>query len=176
MNTWGQVLMFQDTGCLALSQTLWQFGPHRHPACPSAMENQSQKLADAEPFFDKGKNTGLRHLINAIRFSIRGVRSAWHRESAFRQEVSLLIVLLPVAYIISKTILELIALIAVTLLVLIVELLNSAVEAVVDRAGLEHNELAGLAKDYGSAAVMISLCVAALTWGSMVLRFFGLFD
>ncbi|MAV25782.1 MAG: diacylglycerol kinase [Gammaproteobacteria bacterium] len=140
------------------------------------MENQSQKLADAEPHFDKRSNTGLRHLVNAARFSIRGISSAWVRESAFRQEVILLIVLLPVAYVISNTVLEIIALVVVALLVLIVELLNSAVEAIVDRVGLEHNELAGLAKDYGSAAVMISLCAAALTWGYMVLRFFGMID
>lgn len=140
------------------------------------MENQSRKLADTDPPFEKNADTGFRHLINATRYSVRGVVSAWERESAFRQEVILLIVLLPVAHVISESILELLALIVVALLVLVVELLNSAIEAVVDRGGLEHNELAGLAKDYGSAAVMLSLCAAGFTWGYMVLRFFGLID
>lgn len=117
-----------------------------------------------EPFFDKAGNTGLRHFRNAARFSLNGLRAAFTRESAFRQELAVLLVLTPLAVWLSKSMFDFISMMAVAGFVLVIELLNSSVEAAVDRSGTEHNELAGLAKDYGSAAVMIALVIAALVW------------
>lgn len=117
-----------------------------------------------EPFFDKSENTGLKHFRNAAKFSIRGFIAAFQRESAFRQELGVLVVLIPLAVWISNTVLDFVALMAVSGLVLIIELVNSAIEAAVDRVGTDHHELAGLAKDYGSAAVFLSLFVAGIVW------------
>ena len=117
-----------------------------------------------EPYFDKTANTGGKHFINATRFSLQGLKSAVQRESAFRQELFFAVpVLLSGAYFAASWFHFLLLLCAV-LLVLIVELLNSGIEAAVDRAGTEHNELAGLAKDYGSAAVMLALLLAGAVW------------
>ncbi len=117
-----------------------------------------------EPFFDKAKNTGFRHFRNAARFSLNGLRAAFVRESAFRQELGVLLVLTPLAVWISQSVFDFVFMMAVAGFVLVVELLNSSIEAAVDRTGTEHNELAGLAKDYGSAAVMIALVIAAMVW------------
>ena len=124
-----------------------------------------------DPYFDKSANTGFRHLANAARFSIRGLTSAMQRESAFRQEAALLIILIPVAMLISSSAGDFLMLMAVSIFVLVVELLNSAIEATADRIGEEHHELSGRAKDYGSAAVMLSLCVAGPVWLLMIYRF-----
>ncbi len=122
-------------------------------------------MAEERPaFFDKSANTGLTHLRNAARFSAQGFIEALRRESAFRQEIAVLIVLMPLAVWMSRSIMDFVALMAVAGFVLVVELLNSAVEATVDRIGTDHHEMAGLAKDYGSAAVMLSLIVAAMVW------------
>lgn len=114
------------------------------------------------------QNTGFRHLINSTRYSFKGLRAAFHGEAAFRQELSLCVILVPLAIWLGREPLEWIALIGSCLLVLIVELLNSAVENVVDRIGPEHHELSGRAKDIGSAAVMLTLCTAGLTWGLLL--------
>lgn len=108
--------------------------------------------------------TGWRRLAYATRYSLKGLRAAWRNESAFRQELGLCVVLLPVAWWIGQGPVEWILLMGSCLLVLIVELLNSAVESVVDRIGPERHELSGRAKDLGSAAVMVALFLAALTW------------
>ena len=114
--------------------------------------------------FDKSRNTGLTHLVNATRFSLRGLREAFRRESAFRQELALLAVLtLPGAWI-TGNLRDFVILMGVSTFVLVVELLNSAVEAAIDRIGPEHHEMSGLAKDYGSAAVMLSLFIAGAFW------------
>lgn len=117
-----------------------------------------------EPCFDKAANTGMTHFVNALRFSLRGLIEAFRRESAFRQELAILVLLIPLGLWIAETALEFVALMGVCGFVLVVELLNSAIEAAVDRAGRDHNELAGLAKDYGSAAVMVSIVVAGILW------------
>jgi diacylglycerol kinase (ATP) len=109
--------------------------------------------------------TGLKRVIKATGFSLQGLISTWRYESAFRQELSLCLLLLPAALWLGQTGLERALLIGSLLLVLIVELLNSAIESVVDRHGPEHNELAGRAKDQGSAAVLISLLLVTVTWG-----------
>lgn len=114
--------------------------------------------------FDKSTNTGFTHLFNATRFSMRGLREAFRRESAFRQELALLLILIPAGVWLATSVVQFALLIAVCLLVLVVELLNSGIEAAIDRIGLGHHEISGLAKDYGSAAVMVSLVLAALVW------------
>lgn len=112
----------------------------------------------------KPRNTGLTRIWKATRYSLQGLSAAWQHESAFRQELVLSIILLPVSFWIADSWVEVAVLMGVCFLVLIVELLNSAVEAVVDRVGPEHHDLAGQAKDMGSAAVMLSLIMALGTW------------
>jgi len=111
------------------------------------------------------KKTGIRRIINAAGYSWLGLKAAWRTEAAFRQEVMLAAVLLPLALALGENGVERALLICVCLLVVIVELLNSAVEAVVDRIGPEHHPLAGAAKDLGSAAVFVSLLMVVLVWG-----------
>ena len=116
--------------------------------------------------------TGLKRIINAFGYSMKGLRAAFKHESAFRQELALLIILLPLAFMLGRNIVDYSILIGSLLLVLIVELLNSAVETVVDRIGDEHHELAGRAKDMGSAAVFISLLNVAVIWSMYVFQYF----
>ena len=108
--------------------------------------------------------TGLTRIINATRYSLLGLRAAIKHESAFRQELVLAIVLLPAAFWVGNTAVEYVLLIGSLLLVLVVELLNSAIEAVVDRVGNEQHDLAGRAKDLGSAAVALALTNLVLVW------------
>lgn len=112
----------------------------------------------------KPRHTGWRHLVHSTRYSFKGLHAAWCHEAAFRQEVGLCLVLLPLAWWVGDGPVEWILLLGSCLLVLIVELLNSAIESVVDRIGSEHHELSGRAKDISSAAVMLSLLAAGLTW------------
>ena len=123
---------------------------------------------ESQSSFDKASNTGLRHLINATRFSWQGLKAAVQRESAFRQEIALIFVLIPPGIWIADSLLEFVLLMAVCLLVLVIELLNSAVEAAIDRIGNEQHPISALAKDYGSAAVMISLVIVAMVWSVML--------
>lgn len=116
--------------------------------------------------------TGLTRIIKATGYSWQGLRAAWQNESAFRQEVTLCLIMLPLAFVVGQTMMETALLIALLGVVLITELLNSAVEAVVDRVGDEHHDLAGRAKDMGSAAVFISLVLTAIVWGMMALKNF----
>jgi len=116
-----------------------------------------------------GRNQGPLRALRALRFSIKGLRYAVIHESAFRQEVALAVVLIPAAYWLEPEPLQRLWLISSVLLVLVVELLNTAVEAVVDRIGTEFNELAGLAKDLGSAAVMLSLVLCGYIWFEVLL-------
>jgi diacylglycerol kinase (ATP) len=109
-------------------------------------------------------STGFRRVVNAAFFSMAGLRAAWRHEAAFRQECVLVLVLTPAAFWLGETAVERAILIGTAWLVLVVELLNSAIEAVVDRVGTEHHTLAGRAKDLGSAAVFVSLALAALAW------------
>lgn len=104
-----------------------------------------------------------------MRFSAQGFGHAWRYEAAFRQELILCAVLVPVALWLGDDGLERLLLIGSCALVLIVELLNSAVEAAIDRVGHERHELSGRAKDLGSAAVFVSLLLAAATWATVLL-------
>jgi diacylglycerol kinase (ATP) len=110
---------------------------------------------------------GLGRLVNATRYSAAGLRAAWRNEAAFRQETCLAAVMLPIALWLGTSAIERTLLIAVCLLVLIVELLNSAIEALVDRVGSERHELSGRAKDMGSAAVFLSLTLTVCVWAAV---------
>ena len=112
----------------------------------------------------KPGNTGFIRIIRATRYSLQGFSQAWIYEAAFRQEIALTLILFPIGIWLGRTAVERTTLIACCLLVLIVELLNSAIEAAIDRHGHEHHELSGRAKDLGSAAVMLSLLLAASVW------------
>jgi diacylglycerol kinase (ATP) len=113
--------------------------------------------------------TGLRRILNATRYSLEGVAAAARHETAFRQELLLAAVLVPLGLWLGADGVERALLAGSVLMVLVVELLNSAVEAVVDRASPEHHELAKRAKDYASAAVMIALAVTGLVWVLLLL-------
>ncbi len=115
----------------------------------------------------KGK-TGLRRLINATRYSAQGFKAAWKTEDAFRQESVLAVILIPVAVLLPVSLVYKLLLIGSVILVLIVEVLNSAIEAVVDRFGGEIHPLSGKAKDLGSAAVLLALTLALITWVSIL--------
>lgn len=116
----------------------------------------------------KGK-TGLRRLWNALHYSLAGLRAAYRHEGAFRQEIWLAITLIPLALYLPVSVEGKALMIASVMLVLIVELLNSAIEAVVDRVSLENHHLAKRAKDIGSAAVLVSLASLILIWGILLL-------
>ena len=111
----------------------------------------------------KGK-TGLKRVINALKYSIAGTSAAFKHEDAFRQEVFLTVLLVPIAFYIAKTPFHCALMISSLLLIIIVELLNSAIEATVDRISIKHHMLAKRAKDIGSAAVFFSLINAAVIW------------
>ena len=121
----------------------------------------------------KPGNTGLKRIWRATGYSIQGFAHAWRYESAFRQEVALSIVLFPAGLWLGRGPVEQVLLIGSCLAVLVVELLNSAVEAAIDRHGDEINELSGRAKDLGSAAVMLSLFMVAGIWSAVAWERFG---
>jgi diacylglycerol kinase (ATP) len=117
------------------------------------------------PHPHKGR-TGLDRILRATRHSANGLAAAWRHESAFRQEVLLALPLLPAAMWLGTTWSERALLAASVLLVLVAELLNSGIEAAIDRISLEPHELSRRAKDYGSAAVMLALLLCAGTWAA----------
>ncbi len=110
------------------------------------------------------QTTGFRRIINASKFSLAGFKAVWKHEEAFRQELVLAGVLFPLALILGGNNIEKLILIGSIVLVLLAELFNSAIEAVVDRVGLEQHELSGRAKDIGSAAVTLTLIWVVITW------------
>ncbi len=122
---------------------------------------------------NKPKRSGLKRIMWAGFYSYRGIFAAWRHETAFRQELVLTLFMLPFAFWLGETGEQQILLIAPCFLVLIVELINSAIEAVVDRIGSEMHELSGRAKDLGSAAVLLSLLLVVLSWGLIAWHRFG---
>jgi len=109
-------------------------------------------------------NTGIRRIIRAGGYSWKGFKACYRNEAAFRQELALSAILLPLAFWLGETAVERALMIGVWLIVPTVELLNSGIEAVVDRISDEHHPLAGRAKDVGSAAVFLAFANAALVW------------
>lgn len=118
------------------------------------------------PYKSKG---GFSRLLSALRYSIQGLIIAVKHEAAFRQELILAVVLAPVALWISENVFEAVLLIGSLLFVLIIELLNSALEAVADTITIDHHPMIGRAKDLGSAAVLLSLTMASLIWIGVIL-------
>ncbi len=118
---------------------------------------------------NKPKNTGLVRVLKATGYSLKGLVSAFKSEAAIRQELGLLLVLCPVTFYFDISNLEQALLVASLFLILIVELVNSSIEAVVDRIGFEHHELSGKAKDVGSAAVFVAISNAIVVWGIVLL-------
>ena len=112
----------------------------------------------------KPGKTGLVRLFDAFGYSMKGFQAAWQNEAAFRQEALLAIVLLPASFFLARSALELALLIGGVMVVLVTELLNSAIEAIVDKTTPEIHELAGRAKDMGSAAVLCALIACSAIW------------
>lgn len=107
---------------------------------------------------------GFKRLINAVKYSAQGVIKAFKGEAAFREEIMITVILIPLAYWLDVSAIERVLLIGSVIWVMIVELLNSAIETTVDRISTEHHPLSGQAKDMGSAAVMFSVIICVITW------------
>lgn len=116
--------------------------------------------------------TGITRIIKAAGYSWQGLRAAWRNEAAFRQEGIMTIVAIAIACWLDVDPVARLLLIGSVALVIIVEIINSAIEALVDRVGTEYHELSGRAKDMGSAAVLIALIFAAVTWGTLLWAYF----
>lgn len=117
-------------------------------------------------------NTGLTRIIKATGYSWLGIKAAYQNEAAFRQELLLAAVLIPLAIWLADNVIQMALMISSVFLVMIVEILNSAIEAVVDRFGGELHELSGRAKDMASAAVFLALIYMAVIWGLMLWQIF----
>lgn len=121
----------------------------------------------------KPGKTGIARVIDAFGYSMKGLSASWKYEAAFRQEITMGVLLIPVAFWLAQTHIELILLISSIFWVWMAELANSSVEAVVDRTGSERHELSGRAKDIGSALVFMSLLLLAIVWGIVALNRFA---
>ena len=117
---------------------------------------------------NKPNGSGIKRVFKASYCSYLGLKAAFKEESAFRQELLLACLMLPVSFLLAVSVMHWAILVSVLLLVLIVELLNSAIEALTDRVSTEHHVLSGRAKDMGSAAVTLSLLIVAVTWGTAI--------
>lgn len=122
--------------------------------------------SDTSPYKSRG---GPARLLNALRHSARGFSAACRHEAAFRQELLIIIVLVPVAFWLGRSLIEILLLLAPLFLILIVELLNSGIEALADSITLDHHPLIGRAKDLGSAAVFLTIVFAVLIWAGVIL-------
>jgi len=110
-------------------------------------------------------NTGITRVIKAAGYSWQGIKAAFQYEAAFRQEVALAVVLIPMAIWLGENATQMALMVSSVLLVMLVEILNSAIEAAIDRHGKELHPLSGRAKDMGSAAVMFALIYLLVIWG-----------
>ncbi len=117
---------------------------------------------------EKKTSKGFERIVNAFKFTLKGIRSAWSNEEAFRQEALVLILVIPAGLLIGETFVQKGLFVCVWLLVLVIELLNSAIESVVDRIGYEKHPLSGQAKDMGSAAVFIGISISVIVWISII--------
>jgi diacylglycerol kinase (ATP) len=128
--------------------------------------NDESKHDEGTP--DAPPSIGFGRVVAAWRYSIDGLAGAWRTEGAFRQEVICAAILIPIACLVPVPILERALLIAAVLMVIVVELLNSATEAAIDRISLERHPLSKKAKDTGSAAVLVAIVIAMLVWGAVL--------
>lgn len=117
---------------------------------------------------NKPGRRGLPRIIDATRYSMRGLRAAWTHEEGFRTECILMLFLTPAAAWLASDAVEFILLVGSCLLVMLAEILNSAIESVVDRVSLDQHPLSGQAKDLGSAAVFVCMMLVVLTWGALI--------
>jgi diacylglycerol kinase len=131
---------------------------------PASGDHTRDKNDAAFPLADRYKPRGLSRVLRAVAASLSGLAGAFRDEAAFRQELALALIVIPLGLWLGHSGVERALLIAPMLLILVVELLNSAIEATVDRIGLEHHVLAGLAKDIGSAAVFVSFVLLGAVW------------
>ena len=123
---------------------------------------------------EEEKDTIIAHILKAVIWSMAGIKAAWKNEQAFRWEAVIVLLMMPVGLWLGRSAVERALLIASSMSILIIELLNSAVEAVVDRIGPERHELSKRAKDMGSAAAFISMIAAVFVWGLIAYeRFMG---
>lgn len=113
---------------------------------------------------------GIARIIKASQYSWQGFKAAFANEEAFRQEIFLAIILIPLSLYLGDSGIERALLISVVLIILIAELLNSGIEAIVDRVGTDHHELSGRAKDIGSAAVVLSFINATIVWALVLIN------
>lgn len=123
---------------------------------------EQEQTPDVE--MSKPGRKGMQRIFWATHYSYRGIRSAWQNEAAFRQEFVLMLFLIPLAFWLGETVEQQLLLIGPCILVVVVELINSAIEAVVDRIGPERHVLSGQAKDMGSAAVFFCLLLVVVSW------------
>ena len=131
-----------------------------------------KRVAPHEATDAQKRRSGLNRVWHAFGYSLAGLRAGW-KEAAFRQEVMASVVMLPLAFWIGQTWVEVVLLMGAVLIVLIVELLNSSVEAAIDRIGPEWHELSKRTKDMGSAAVLLSLVLCGGVWtAALWARFF----
>lgn len=146
-------------------------------AARQAMRERAEQARETmQQALEKLDRTGWfrRRVLGATRYSLQGLRACFKNEEAFRTEVFLGLALMPAAYFLSTTLTQFLLMFASLLLILITELLNSAIEAAVDRTGTDFDEFAKHAKDLGSAAVFMALLLFAVVWGSVIwLRFWG---
>lgn len=112
--------------------------------------------------------TGLTRILHATKYSMQGLKAAWKNEAAFRQEAILMAIMSFITFLLPVTLLEQVVMIGTLFIVVIAELMNSAIEAIVDRVGSERHELSGRAKDIGSAAVFVALMLVVVTWGMIL--------
>lgn len=124
------------------------------------MVRQSE-MSEPSPYKSTG---GIVRIVRALRYSLQGLGAAWRHEAAFRQELALVVILTPIGLWLGNTAMERLLLVGVLALVLIIELINSAIEALADAISTDHHPLLGRAKDIGSAAVLLALLLAAATW------------
>jgi diacylglycerol kinase (ATP) len=120
---------------------------------------------------NKLNGSGINRIIKATHCSFKGFKVAWQCESAFRQELIFVMILLPFAFIVSSSFAHQLILISSLLFVLFAEIINSALEALADAITLEHNTLIGRAKDMGSAGVFIALSLLVLIWGHAICQY-----
>jgi diacylglycerol kinase (ATP) len=133
--------------------------------CASFGDNQRMTQAHSDDVNPQKSRTGINRILHATNYSLQGLRAGWG-ETAFRQEALGSIVLLPLALWVGRSWLEIAVLVAVVVLVLITELLNTGIETAIDRIGPEWHDLSKRAKDMGSAAVLLSLLLCAGVWAA----------
>ncbi|ANI30347.1 diacylglycerol kinase [Yersinia entomophaga] len=120
------------------------------------------------------QSTGLTRIYKAAGYSVKGLTAAWKNEAAFRQEAVVAVIAIILAFWLDVGVIERILLIGSVVLVVVVEIINSAIEAVVDRIGSELHDLSGRAKDMGSAAVLITILLAVFIWATVLWQYLNL--